>query len=87
MTKCLPSLDGRGSTTPAPESLIGFEDFAARIRGRLEVGKREYGDSSFRRPMVELVGEIQEELLDVAGWAFILYSRLERLNVIGQLPE
>lgn len=62
------------------QALERFGEFAARIRARLESGKRVYGDSSFERPLVSLVEEIRQEALDVAGWAFILYDRLAELE-------
>lgn len=59
--------------------------FVAAVSGRLEAGAREYGDHSFRRPAGELVREIEQELLDVAGWSFILWARLGALK--GRLIE
>jgi len=60
--------------------LDAWPDFMETIRKRLEAGKREYGDSSFTRPASELAGEIEEELLDVAGWAFFLWLRIQRIR-------
>ena len=57
-----------------------FADFAAAVTARLEKGREAYGDQSFSRPPGELVGEIKEELVDVCGWAFILWSRLHDLE-------
>jgi hypothetical protein len=54
--------------------------FVERLRVRLEAGARTYGDTSFQRPAVELVDEIQQELEDVAGWSLLLWIRLERLR-------
>ena len=56
------------------------ERFVARLRERLDTGAREYGDSSFRRPAVELLSEIQDELVDVAGWGLLLWTRIARLR-------
>ncbi len=42
---------------------------------RLEVGQAEYGDDSFGRPRRELVGEVQQELVDVVNWCFIATRR------------
>jgi len=50
--------------------------FASCVAARLEAGRREYGDKSFSREPTELVREVEEELFDVAGWAFILWSRM-----------
>ncbi len=54
-------------------------EFAIRLRQRLEAGAKQYGDVSFRRDLGELTGEIEQGLLDVCGWAFVLWCRLRRL--------
>jgi len=56
--------------------------FWLRLRERLEAGARSYGDASFRREPAELAGEIEQELLDVCGWAFVLWRRLGRLRAV-----
>jgi hypothetical protein len=56
--------------------------FWLRLRERLEAGARSYGDASFRREPAELAGEIEQELLDVCGWAFVLWCRLGRLRAV-----
>ncbi len=58
-----------------------FEDYATAILARLAKGHVQYGDKSYERSINELAGEIQQELLDVAGWAFIMYRKLERLKL------
>lgn len=55
-----------------------YAAFERRLRERFEAGAREYGERSWTRTPDELLGEIEEELLDVAGWAIILYDRLRR---------
>ena len=57
-----------------------LDAFIERLRVRLEVGARQYGDSSFRRPPGELLSEIQDELVDVAGWGLVLWTRIARLR-------
>ena len=57
-----------------------WPDFAEAVRARLEKGQVEYADRSFRRPPEELLGEIEEELADVCGWAFVLWVRLQALG-------
>ena len=54
--------------------------FIARLRARLAVGAATYGDTSFTRPAVELVDEIQQELEDVCGWGLLLWLRLDGLR-------
>jgi len=57
-----------------------WPDFMSAIRNRMKAGLREYGDSSFTRPPTELAGEIEEELLDVCGWAFFLWLRVRAMK-------
>ena len=57
-----------------------LDAFIARLRVRLEAGARQYGDHSFRKEPVELLSEIQDELVDVAGWGLILWVRIARLR-------
>jgi hypothetical protein len=68
------------STPKSDAALEQWGSFTDEIRQRLESGKRAYGDSSFERPEERLVTEIQQELLDVTGWSFILWHRLEALR-------
>jgi hypothetical protein len=63
---------------PAASPLDAWPAFAERVRQRLEAGRAAYGDRSFGRPPGELVGEIEQELLDVCGWSFIALERLAR---------
>ena len=55
-------------------------EFMSRLADRLETGRREYGDDSLRRSQTELRTEIEEELLDVAGWAFVLWVRVQLMG-------
>lgn len=56
------------------------ERFITALRARLDAGRREYGPASFTRSPLEVRKEIEEELLDVAGWAFVLWVRIHRLE-------
>ena len=53
-----------------------FPLFMHKVMKRLEKGEREYGNRSFRKPTRKLVKEVEEELLDVLGWAFIIWGRM-----------
>lgn len=55
-----------------------WPQFTAMVATRLEAGAREYGDKSFSRSPSALIDEIKQELLDVCGWGFILWDRLDR---------
>jgi len=50
------------------------------VRDRLIMGADAYGDTSFLRPPSELLSEIAEELMDVTGWAFILWTRIQEMQ-------
>ncbi len=52
--------------------------FVEQLRARLRVGAQDYGNTSFERPIAEIVGEIEQELLDVAGWGLIAWVRMRR---------
>lgn len=43
-------------------------------------GHQEYGGRSYSAHPIELIGELQQELLDVASWASILWDRLQRMK-------
>jgi hypothetical protein len=66
------------SSPPIPA--IDLEGFVIALRGRLDAGAQQYGDRSFTRPLVEVIGEIEQELLDVSGWSVIAWSRLRALR-------
>ena len=51
--------------------------FSRLIKERLAEGMRAYGNRSFSKDPVESLGELEEELLDVCGWAFVLHERLK----------
>jgi hypothetical protein len=55
-------------------------EFTLEMFKRHKKGRKEYGDKSFSRSPVDLIGEIREELLDVANWAFILATRLDAID-------
>jgi len=57
-----------------------IERFVERLRARLAVGARIYGNTSFDRPEADLIDEVQGELEDVAGWGLILWVRMQRLR-------
>lgn len=63
-----------------PVNHPSFARFEQRVAARLERGAIEYGDKSMRRPAVDLIDEIQQELEDVTGWSAILWLRLENLR-------
>lgn len=67
-------------TPLSDEALRSWPVFRRSVRRRLEAGKRDYGDGSFLRDLDSLAGEVEEELLDVCGWSFILWTRVRGLR-------
>lgn len=60
--------------------------FWQRVTKRVKQGEREYGNFSFESSPLTLVEEVQQELEDVVGWGYILWSRLERAkHVIARI--
>lgn len=70
------------SQTPISDRALetDWPDFVTSLSARLRVGAKTYGDKSFTRPLSELLEEIEQELLDQAGWAFIAYCRLQEMK-------
>ena len=63
-------------------------DFQKSCRDRMDQGLVEYGDKSFSADPATLVGEVQQELEDVANWSFILWTRVKALQAaLDQLKE
>ncbi len=54
--------------------------YEANVRDRLLIGAQTYGDKSFIEAPDRLIKEILEELMDVSGWAFILWCRMQDLQ-------
>jgi len=85
-----------GNLTEAIEGLSSSLDPQTRKEGtafleaaieRLEKGAREYGAKSFTMQPGELLEELQQEALDLAGWGFVLWKRLELLKAAAALAE
>lgn len=67
-------------TPISDEAISTFDAFTAQVRSRLDRGRQDYGDSSFDRPLGDVLRELSEEALDIAGWGFIVWARIERLK-------
>lgn len=63
-----------------PEALREpWEEFRTKVEVRLRQGAEEYGNISLRAPPAALAWEVEEELLDVMGWGFLLWLRMRRV--------
>ena len=60
--------------------LLRWPDFTEAVRSRLEKGRAEYRNRSFTRSPGDLMAELQQEVLDLAGWGFVLWHRLEAMR-------
>jgi hypothetical protein len=89
----LPERDDLNDEASAPikasdgGTLDRFPLFSSLVCARLDAGQLEYGDRSFSRPSSELLDEIEEELLDVIGWAYPLWCRLRKLRAAVERVE
>jgi hypothetical protein len=63
-----------------PEKRYQLNAFREACLARLEQGCEEYGDRSFNAEPDVLLGEIQQELEDVANWSFIMWVRIQALR-------
>jgi len=60
------------------DPLSEWPEFLRLVRRRLEIGRQEYGDASFGEDPEQLLAELQAECMDLAGWGYVLWHRLER---------
>ena len=68
------------------DPLKKWPEFMQAVRCRMEEGAKEYGERSFRRAPADLAGEIEQELLEVCGSSYILWSRLQGIRkAMGKL--
>jgi hypothetical protein len=70
-----------------PKLRRDWRTFTRAVESRLEAGAREYGDASLRAAPARLAGEIDEELLDVMGWGFLLWRRVRALDARRARPR
>ena len=62
------------------DPLSSWPSLIDAVSACLEAGRTAYGDCSFTLPPERLAGEVEEELMDVAAWAFILWTRVYSLR-------
>ena len=66
-------------TPLSDEAISFFPDFVRAVHNRLDRGRQDYGDSSFTRPLPEVLDELAQEALDIAGWGFVAWTRIRKL--------
>ncbi len=57
-----------------------FMNYCDAVQARLEKGAITYGDRSFSETPALLLDELQQESLDLAGWGFILWEKIEAMK-------
>lgn len=72
----LDKLEASAASAPPPASLPSETEFFAVLRERLKLGQQTYGDKSFARDPGELLAELEQEALDLAGWGYVLWRRV-----------
>lgn len=74
--------------TPSGLDLEAVERFFNAVEIRLHAGAVAYGNRSYARRPGDLLREIEEELLDICGWGFILWTKLQQLKAkTERIPE
>lgn len=74
-----------GTPTPlSDEAIRQYPVFTEGVHARLIAGRETYGDSSFERPVAELLDELQQECMDLSGWGFILWGKIEKMKLAAR---
>ncbi len=55
-------------------------EYFEAVRARLMKGAVVYEDRSFSKDPADLLEELRQEALDLAGWGFVLYCRLQAMS-------
>lgn len=58
------------------------EKFYKEVKEKMEKGDLIFKNKSFNKDSEKLLTEIQDELIDVVGWAEILYKKIEDIKEI-----
>lgn len=68
-----------------------FDQFLDLVRARLEQGAKDYGKAELPggdpRTMATIIGEIEQEVLDVVGWAGVGWLKLQSLKAKVPVPK
>jgi hypothetical protein len=62
-------------------------EFFAALDAKLDQGERSYGEKSFDRPAWELLYELEQEAIDLAGWGYVLWERVRRIRGLAEAAE
>ncbi len=76
----IPSTSSAGSARSVRLIAEQWPIYAEAVLAKLAKGAVEYGDTSLDADSEKLIGEIEEELLDITGWGFLQWSRIQTLK-------
>ena len=54
--------------------------FLEQLERKMAHGAKEYGDASFHGSMRPTLEELQQEAIDITGWGYILYCKIQRFK-------
>jgi len=57
-----------------------WPDFETALKSKLRGGYQEYGDTSFKMHGTDILDELEEECLDLAGWGLILFAKIREMK-------
>ena len=57
---------------------LEWPKFERAIKEKLAAGYKEYGDKSFDGPLDWTIKELEAEAIDIVGWGFILWCKIQR---------
>lgn len=57
-----------------------WPEFETVLKAKLQAGHEEYGDGSFELSLHQLADEVEQEVVDIVGWSFIQWTRIQRLK-------
>ncbi len=77
----IPSTSSAGSARSVRLIAEQWPIYAEAVLAKLDKGAADYGDASLDADSGKLLDEIEAELLDVNGWSFLLWSRIQSLRV------
>lgn len=58
---------------------LRWQHFLRLLEERFQKGAEEYGDRSYRKCYSDLIDEIEQEIVDICGWAFFVFHRLHEM--------
>ena len=59
-----------------------LKEFSNKLVKRLNKAKKEYGESYLKLDKKKYLKEIEEELMDIAGWSMMFWLKLKKFKLI-----